>query len=150
MRSGAPPLADMCGVRCCASSPSPIALRPRDASEDAHRSAGMALIDSRKFWIGLAIGVAATSLRRRKASTLARGLRSIFKVLIKAGVAGSERGRDLVAFVREAMEDAAAEVRSEAHAAASSRASMEAADADIADAADRSKASAGRKRVGSA
>jgi hypothetical protein len=148
MRGGAPPLADMCGTRCCASRTAPIALRLRDASEGAHRSAGMALLDSRKFWIGLAIGVAATSLRPRTASTLARGLRSIFKVLIKAGVAGSERGRDLAAFVREAMEDAAAEVHGEMHAAASSHASVEA--ADIAEAADMSKASAGRKRVGSA
>lgn len=107
----------------------------------------MALFDSRKFWIGLAIGVAATSLRPRTASTLARGLRSVFKVLIKAGVAGSERGRDLAAFLREAMEDAAAEVQSEMHGVASSRARPEA--ADIAEGAD-IKAAAGRKRVGSA
>lgn len=99
----------------------------------------MALLDSRKFWIGLAVGVAATSLRPRTASTVARGLRSVFRVLIKAGIAGSERGRDLAAFLREAMEDAAAEVHSEMHASATSSAEP-----------DMTKAAAGRKRVGSA
>jgi hypothetical protein len=106
----------------------------------------MALLDSRKFWIGLALGVAATSLRPRTASTLARGLRSVFKVLIKAGVAGSERGRDFAAFLREAMEDAAAEVHSEMHGAASSRAEAP----DIAEAPGMPKAAASRKRVGNA
>ena len=102
------------------------------------------MLDDRRFWIGVAAGVAVTSLRPHSSGSLARALRSILKTLIKAAALGSERARDLLAFVREAVEDAAVEAQSELHEAAAPTPSAPP------EAAGAAKTAAGSKRVGSA
>jgi hypothetical protein len=73
-------------------------------------------LGSSKFWVGVVVGVTASSLMPRTAESLGRGLRPIFKALIKATIKGSERTRDLASFLREVVEDAAAEAQAELRA----------------------------------
>jgi hypothetical protein len=73
----------------------------------------MALLDSPKFWVGVALGAAASTLRSGVVQSFGHALRPIFKGLIKAVLKGGEHGRDLASYVREAAQDAAAEVHAE-------------------------------------
>jgi hypothetical protein len=73
----------------------------------------MALLNSPKFWVGVAVGAAASTLRPGVAESFGHALRPIFKVLIKALLKGSEHGRDIASYMREVVEDATAEAHAE-------------------------------------
>ena len=76
----------------------------------------MALVDSGKFWVGIAVGALAARAVPRLGSSFGDAARPLVKTLMKVCMVGAERGREILASVREVLEDAAAEAQAELRA----------------------------------